>query len=295
MDKIPKSLIIIAVLVIIIVAFGSKTFQSVPAGHVAVVTLFGKVKPIPYKAGLHFPVNPLCQWHIFDIRQKTHKESASVPSQDQLKTQIEVSVQYRIIGADTPNILKETGMAMDVVTVHLVPKLRSLLREQGKTIEQAEDFFQEKTQENLQLALLQGLSDYLMPNGINVHAVLLRDIQLPPFIMKAIEAKKEREQEVEKQKAELERFKTEQQQKIASAKAEHAAAEEEAGKRRVLADVQAYEIKKINEAVANNPTYLKLKALEALEAMASDPAAKIYFLNADSPTPIPLMHIGDKP
>lgn len=35
------------------------------------------------------------------------------------------------------------------------------------------------------------------------------NITLPPFIMRAIEAKKEREQEVEKQKAELERFRTE--------------------------------------------------------------------------------------
>ena len=57
---------------------------------------------------------------------------------------------------------------------------------------------------------------------------VIRDINLPPFIAKAIEAKKEREQEVEKQKAELERYRTEQQQKIAQAKAEREAAEEQA-------------------------------------------------------------------
>jgi hypothetical protein len=62
----------------------------------------------------------------------------------------------------------------------------------------------------------------------------------------------------------------------------------------VLADVQAYEIQKINEAIGDNPTYVKLKALEALETIAKDPAAKIYFLNGDSPTPLPLMHIGEQ-
>ena len=294
MEKIPRAAVVIVVLVIIIIALGSKIFKSVPAGHVAVATLFGKVRVKPYPEGLHFPVNPLYQWHAFDTRKKTLMETANVPSQDQLQTKLEVSVQYRIIGADAPKILKETGTARDAVIVHLVPKLRSLLREQGKKIKRAEDFFQEKTQENLQRSLLQGIGEYLEPNGIKVQAVLIRDIQLPPFIMKAIEAKKEREQAVEKQKAELERFRTEQQQKVAAAQAERAAADEEAARRRVLADVQAYEIRQINEAVSDNPTYLQLKALHALEAIAKDPAAKIYFLNGDSPTPLPLMHIGER-
>ncbi|MEO1823999.1 MAG: hypothetical protein ABGX85_08200 [Candidatus Lambdaproteobacteria bacterium] len=123
-------------------------------------------------------------------------------------------------------------------------------------------------------------------------AVLIRDISLPPFIIKAIESKKEREQEVEKQKAELERFATEQQQKVALAKAENEAATEQANKKRVLADAQAYEIEKINKAIGSNPNYVKLMALEALKAISKDPASKIYFMNGDSPSPLPLMNIG---
>ena len=33
--------------------------QQVPAGHVKVATLFGKVQDNVYEEGLHFPVNPL--------------------------------------------------------------------------------------------------------------------------------------------------------------------------------------------------------------------------------------------
>jgi regulator of protease activity HflC (stomatin/prohibitin superfamily) len=193
----------------------------------------------------------------------------------------------------TPQILQGTGTAVDAVHVHLIPKLRSLLREQGKSIKRAEDFFQEETQNMLQVALLEGLRIYLAPKGIEVEAVLIRDISLPPFITKAIEAKKEREQEVEKQKAELERFRTEQQQKIAAAAAEREAAEEQAKRQRVLADAQAYEITKLNQAMGSRPVYLRLKALEALQAMSKDPAAKLYFLNGDSPDPLPLMHLGE--
>ncbi len=242
---------------------------------------------------MHIPVNPLYAWHLYDVRQKTHLERASVPSQDQLQTKIDVSVQYRLMRKDAPRILKETGTAEDVVRVHIIPKLRSLIREQGKAVKRAEDFFLEQAQVTLQTALLEGLRDYLGPEGIDVGAVLLRDIALPPFITKAIESKKEREQEVEKQKAELERFRTEQQQKIAAAKAERGAAEEQAAQRRVLADVQAYEIEKINAAIGKNPNYVKLQALEALKAISKDPAAKVYFINSDSPMPLPLMHLGE--
>ncbi len=272
----------------------SKIYKTVPPGHVAVASLFGDVRDVAFQEGLHFPVNPLYDWYMFDGRQKTHKEVANVPSQDQLQTRLEVSVQYRLSGSEAPKVLQDTGSAAQAVEVHLIPKLRSLLREQGKSIRRAEDFFLEETQERLQDNLLAGMEEYMTPKGILVSAVLIRDINLPPFITKAIEAKKEREQEVEKQKAELERFRTEQQQKIASAEAERNAAAEQAQKQRILADAQAYEIAEINKAIASNPAYLQLQAMEALKQIAKDPAAKVYFLDGSSPMPLPLMHLGEE-
>ena len=293
MIQIPKSIIAIIGGVFLVFLIAPRFYQSIPAGHVAVATLFGEVQPIHFTEGLKIPVNPLYQWHFYDVRQKTHSETSNVPSQDQLQTRIDVSVQYRLVGHQAPSILKETGTINDVLAVHIVPKLRSQIREQGKTIKRAEDFFLEETQNTLQVALLEGLKDYLGTKGVAVEAVLIRDITLPPFITKAIESKKEREQEVEKQKAELERYDTEQQQKIALAIAEKDAASAEAEKRRLLADARAYEITTINEAIGKNPNYVKLQALEALQAISKDPAAKIYFLNGDSPSPLPLMHLGD--
>lgn len=293
MIQLPKSILGIIAAVFVLFLVSPRFYQSVPAGHVAVATLFGEVQFKHFGEGLHIPVNPLYEWHLFDVRQKTHSETSSVPSQDQLQTKIDVSVQYRLISSDTPRVLQETGGFENVRSVHIVPKLRSLIREQGKTIKRAEDFFLEATQSTLQVALLEGLKDYLRPKGVDVEAVLIRDISLPPFITKAIEAKKEREQEVEKQKAELERYNTEQQQKIALAVAERDAAEAEAEKRRLLADAQAYEISKINDAIGRNPNYVKLQALKSLEAISKDPAAKVYFIDGDSPAPLPLMHLGD--
>jgi regulator of protease activity HflC (stomatin/prohibitin superfamily) len=293
MNKVKTSLGILGFFGLVLLWFASSLYQKVPAGYVGVATLFGEVQEDPYDEGLHIPVNPFYEWYFYDVRQKSHLEEANVPSQDQLQTKIQVSVQFQLSGKNAPRILQETGQAADVLRVHIVPKLRSLLREQGKTIKRAEDFFLEETQQNMQASLLEGLKDYLIPKGVNVGAVLIRDISLPPFIIKAIESKKEREQEVEKQKAELERFRTEQQQKVALAKAESEAAKEEALKKRVLADAQAYEIEKINDAIGSNSNYVKLQALEALKAMSKDPAAKIYFMDGDSPSPLPLMNFGN--
>lgn len=292
-NTVPPKLVISAIVVVALAFIGSNFWKTVPAGHVAVATLFGSVRSNTYPEGLHIPVNPFYKWYDYDVREKTHFEQAQVPSQDQLQTKIDVSVQYRLNGAMTDKILQETGSIEKMIEVHLVPSLRSLLREQGKSIRRAEDFFLEQTQERLQNDLLAGMQEYLAPKGINVSAVLIRDISLPPFITKAIEAKKEREQEVEKQKAELERFKTEQQQLIAAAEAERKAAEEEAQKRRVLADAQAYEIEKINTAIGNNPNYVKLQSLEALKSISKDPASKVYFIDSNSPQPLPLMHLSE--
>lgn len=286
--------IMIAV-VALVVLVGMNFFKTIPPGRVGVATLFGKVVTTHYGQGLHIPVNPLYRWTVFDARQQTHLESANVPSQDQLQTKLDVSVQYRIIASMAGDILENTGDARTAVRVHLIPKLRSLLREQGKSIKRAEDFFQESTQETLQRSLTDGLREYLAPKGIEVSAVLIRDIALPPFIVHAIEQKKEREQAVERERAELERVRTELQQQVAAAAAGREAAEEDAARIRILADATAYEIKQINAAVANNQAYIQLQSLEALKAISKDPASKIYFLDGSSPSPLPLMHLGEFP
>ena len=288
-----KNFVILIVGAIALFLVGSQFFKQVPVGRVAVATFFGNTIPSGYPQGMHFPVNPLYSWTMFDARQQTHLETANVPSQDQLQTKLDVSVQYRIDGSMAPDILEQTGEAAAAVRVHLVPKLRSLLREQGKSIKRAEDFFKEETQETLQLALTDGMRDYLEPKGIIVSAVLIRDITLPPFIVLAIEQKKEREQAVERERAELERVRTELQQEVARAEAGREAALQEAQRKVILADAQAYEITQINNAIANNQAYIQLQSLEALKAISKDPASKVYFLDGSSPSPLPLMHLGD--
>lgn len=238
--------------------------QQVPAGHVKVATLFGRVVDKPYGEGLHFPVNPLYAWFEYDVRQKTLKfDKMGVPSQDQLISHFDVSLQYRLIGAHTPDIKKNTGTAKDVVQIHVIPYFRSLVREQGKTVRNAEEFYSETVQQRMQVQMMEALTSKLKPIGIEMQGILIRNVILPQFIAKAVEDKKRREQEAEKQKAELRRFTTEQEQKIATANVEFEAAKLEEQKIRLLADAEAYKIAKINKAAQESPAYIQLKQVEA--------------------------------
>ena len=62
MPKYAWPLIVLAIAVGLLLMFSSRIIVTVPAGHVAVATLFGEVEPEPYKEGLHFPVTPLLKW-----------------------------------------------------------------------------------------------------------------------------------------------------------------------------------------------------------------------------------------
>jgi regulator of protease activity HflC (stomatin/prohibitin superfamily) len=288
-----NSMITIAA-VLFLVMFAPRFVKVVPPGNVSVSDMFGNINPDPVPSGFHI-VNPMLRWHDFDVRETTHKETAQVPTKDQLQTKIDVSIQYRINPVMAAQIFEEVGTREQAVAVYLVPKVRSLIREVGTSIEKAEDFFQEQTRNRLESTLESGLKEYLTPLGIEIKAVLIRDINLPPVLTKAIEQKKEREQAVERQKAELERFRTEQQQQVAEAEAKRQSAEQEALQIRILAEARADEIRLINDAIAKNPAYIQLQSLDTLKQMSKDPAAKFYFLDSNSPQPLPLMHLGDRP
>jgi regulator of protease activity HflC (stomatin/prohibitin superfamily) len=285
----------VAIVALLILIFGRQFFHQVPAGHVGVAIFFGDIEEEAYPEGPHFPVNPLLTWRDMDVRQKSNKVTGvEVPTRDQLLTKVDLSVQYRIDPSKAPQTLRDTGDEAQVVAVHLIPKVRSLVREVGTKIARAEDFFLEETRERLASEILVGLQEFLADKGIIVENVLVRGINLPPVLTTAIEQKKEREQAVERQKAELERFRTEQQQKVAEAEANRAASEEDAKRQRILADARAYEILAINKAASKNPAYIQLQSLEALKAMAKDPAAKIYFMDSNSTNPLPLLHMGQQ-
>ena len=259
-------------ILLVVLFFGLSPFTTIPAGHVGVSTLFGKVDETEIEEGFHF-INPLKKVHEIDCRNKELTlMDVGVPSQDQLTTSVDVTVKWRVDKTQAAEAYQETGAAEALETVHLKPLLRSLLRKAGKGIANAEDFYQDDVQESMQEQILAGLGE-LTQKGILVDGVLLRAFNLPSMIVQGVEDKKRQKQLAERQIEELKRFSTEQEQKQVEAKAEKMAAIEEAAKRVALADAKAYEItaeaeaqaKAIaikGEALLKYPEIIKLRSVE---------------------------------
>lgn len=247
---------ILALIALIILSLVINSYTTVEAGHNKVATLFGKVQPEPYPEGLHI-VNPLLNFIDFDLKQQTYTwEKVQVPSQDKLKTSMDISVTFRLDGKNTPVILQNTGTLTEVVTKHITPKVRSLLREAGKTVSQSQDFYLDDVQQQLQIYMEDGLKDYLLEKGVIVTAVLFRDITLPQVVTSAVIQTKERQEQLEREKAQLKIVEQQAQQQVKQAQAREVAAISDANAKRTIADAKAYEIAKLAESQAKANTIL---------------------------------------
>ena len=240
--------IVVAALMLLV---AMNSYITVKAGHNKVATLFGDVQTPAYGEGFHI-VNPLLDFTVFDIRQLTYTwDKVQVPSQDKLKTSMDISVTFRLDGARTPRILQETGRLVDVVSKHVTPKVRSLLREAGKTVAQSQDFYIDSVQLEMQLYMEEGLKSFLEPKGVIVEAVLFRDITLPQVVTSAVIQTKERQEQLEREKAQLKIVEQQAQQQVKQAEAREQAAVSDANAKRTHADAEAYRILKEAEAQAS--------------------------------------------
>ncbi len=244
-----KSIILIAALILTI-SLALNAYTTVEAGHNKVATLFGKVQLEPYPEGLHI-VNPLLNFTDFDLKQQTYTwEQVQVPSQDKLKTSMDISVTFRLDAKNTPVILQKNGNLNDLIIKHITPKVRSLLREAGKTVSQSQDFYLDDVQQQLQSYMEEGLKEYLLEKGVIVTAVLFRDITLPPVVTSAVIQTKERQEQLEREKAQLKIVEQQAQQQVKEAQAREIAAISDANAKRTQADAEAYQIEKLAEAQA---------------------------------------------
>jgi regulator of protease activity HflC (stomatin/prohibitin superfamily) len=247
---------------------------------------------------------------LFDARQKTHLESMNVPSQDQLSTTFEISMQYRLIKEKAPQMLKETGTPKEVIAVHMIPLLRSQVREIGKSVATAEEFYSQQIQQRIQDELLVALGG-LSQKGIKVEKLLIRDVILPKIITTAVLRKKEAAQAAEKAKEELKKFKVDQERKEAKAIAEKRAALIAAQKKKEVMlieanakleatriDAQAVLVSAKAKAAANKMLidtltlkgYLKLESMKYLKAFQN--GNHVIIMDPNSTSPLPFLNLN---
>ena len=182
--------------------------RVIPAGHVGIADLFGRVADQPLYSGLRL-VNPLANIIPISIRTQEDKETMEVPSKEGLTVQLEVSVLHRLDPQRAAEVYRTVGQSyQDVI---LVPQFRSVAR--GVTAEEEAKALYTSQREVLAQRFEQHLRELVEPRGIIVEKVLLRRVALPATVRDAVEQKLKAEQDAERMKFVLQRENQEAERK----------------------------------------------------------------------------------
>lgn len=244
---------IVALLVASLVA----SLAYVPAGHVGVLTLFGRVTGDVLPEGTHV-VNPLKRNVRMSVRTVELQEQASVPSQEGLLVTLDTSLLFRLNPEQAHEAYRTIGP--NYVEVVVVPNLRSAIR--AVTAANSANALYTGQREMVAQRIAEELKRELESRGILIESVLLRDVQLPQMVRQSIEAKQQAEQEALRMSFVLEREKQEAERKRIEASG--------------ISDFQRIVAQGISQQL------LTWKGIEATEKLAASNNAKVVVIGSGS-------------
>ena len=258
---------------------GMSSFTIIPAGHVGVQVLFGKVKPEPLTEGIQL-INPFITVQEMSVRTETYTMSATSEegvvrgddsiqalSSDGLSMPLDITIAFRLVGSDAPRVYRDIGA--DYVEKVIRPASRTAVREAiaGFTAQEAYSTKREALPQMMHdlltarmKSLLEQRDTFKGATGFIVDQVMLRKIQLPDKVKNAIEAKLEAAQQSEQMQFVLEKERQEAERKRIEAKG--------------VSDFQTI----VSQSI--NVNLLQWKGIEATEALAKSQNAKIVVIGA---------------
>ncbi len=238
-------------IVLIILLWASVAY--VPAGHVGVLTLFGRVTGEVLPEGMHM-VNPFKVNNVMSVRTQEIKETASVPSNEGLIITMDTSLLFHLNAPNAADVYQKIGPHYADIVVE--PNLRSAIRE--STASHSANALYSGEREKVAAEIINTLNRELSKRGIVVENILLRDIQLPAALKQSIEAKQQAEQESLAMSFRLQKEKQEAERKR----------------------IEAGGIRDFQQIVAQgiSPQLLEWKGIEATENLSKSPNTKIVVI-----------------
>jgi len=239
-------------------------FTVVSVGDVGVKHFLGSVDPDPMREGVHV-VNPLASIEKMSVREQSFPAGGGVEvieaqTSEQLNVTLEVALLFRLDPENAPDLYQRLGSEDNIKSSIVLNAMRNGVRDAVAT-KSINEIFSPNRREiaNDMFEAIQTKAG----DRIEVVEVFVRDVQAPPRVREAIEAKLEREQEVE-----AERFQTEIIQERAQQAIEEA---------RGIAEAQ----KIISEGLT--PAYLTFHYIEQLGTL---PAGSVVYVPTEGGVPL---------
>jgi regulator of protease activity HflC (stomatin/prohibitin superfamily) len=231
-------------------------------GEVGVRRTLGKYNDRPINDGLRF-FNPFVTTVIKVPTQTVNLEvSLSIPSKEGLTILSEVSILYNVQGNRAAEVLRQIGP--DFERNLILPVFRSSVADVSSRFFAKDMHTGERAQIEEQIRIL--MDKTLNEKGIKVESVLLKSIQLPKSLARAIEEKLEAEQGAQRME-----FVLQQEQREAERKR-----------------IQAQGVRDAQNIISQGLTQelLQFKAIEAFMELAKSPNTKIVITDGKG---MPLM------
>lgn len=228
-------------------------------GEVGVKRRIGKMNPTIIQPG-PVPFNPFITKIIkMPIRTVNVEITSNLPSKEGLNVGAVISILYRIHPDMAPTILENIGVNYEDIVITSV--FRSAAADVCSRFYAKDMHSSERA--SIEKAITEQMGKLLAPRGFDVQAVLLKNIQLPAGLARAVEEKLEAEQDAQRMEFLLDREKKEAQRKIIEAQG--------------IRDYQ----KIISEGL--NDQIIKWQSLEVFKHLSQSPNSKIIITNGDVP------------
>jgi regulator of protease activity HflC (stomatin/prohibitin superfamily) len=193
-------------LLFIVLGIITSCVKQIDAGEVGVKVLFGSIQNDVMGSGLHF-INPLMDVKRLDIKTQNYTmtgvndegnqsadDAIRVLTSDGLEVTIDLTVLYRVIAADAPRLLRETGD--DYRDKIVRPITRTKIRDNA-VYYQAVDLFGSK-RDVFQQRIYKSIEEDFKRRGLMLEQLLVRNITLPNSVKASIESKINAEQDAKK-------------------------------------------------------------------------------------------------
>lgn len=208
-------------LVVVVIGVMTSCIKQIDAGQIGVKSLFGKIDNDILTSGLNF-INPLVEVNTIDIKTQNYTMSGvhdegdklgddaiRVLTADGLEVVIDLTVLYRVISTEAPNIIKETGL--DYRDKIVRPLTRTKIRDNAVYFT-AVDLYSNK-RDLFQGRIFKSIESDFKKRGLVLEQLLVRNITLPNTVKGSIEEKIKAEQDAQKMEFVLQKEKQEAERK----------------------------------------------------------------------------------
>ena len=249
---------VLGVFAIVLVSLGAGCMTTtVGAGQAGVKfsAFSGTDLSMMYGEGFHLHA-PWTTIERYEVRVQETLEPIVALSSNGLSIKMDISVRYRPIPDDLPAL--HTTYGTDYFRKMVQPALRSVAREVVGRYTPEELYSSKRTE--LQNQIETGVQSGVEGQFIEVSAVLIRHVELPPQIQTAIENKLKEEQEAERYQFTIQKERLEAQRKEIEA-------EGEARYQRIITQ-------------SLSPQFLRFKGIEATRQLAESDNSKVVVIGS---------------